>query len=174
MNIFLLHLFFFLQSRRKSNAIYCEAKEERKKRNIVSYRGLGLWCYIIFHRLTPWYESVSSLVYFPLCFYSNIRCVRCLCYYYCTYHYYNVDVVLSSVIGLLRMCSAHVSLKKALPKVRLGHAFARLFSRSSMVLRNIVLLNWGILLVAMVTNALWKVRDLCRENALWKVRQKLS
>lgn len=29
------------------------AKQEKEKRNIVSYRGFGLWCYIIFHRLTP-------------------------------------------------------------------------------------------------------------------------
>lgn len=43
-------IYFFLFSLIVTPSI---AKQEKEKRNIVSYRGFGLWYYIIFHRLTP-------------------------------------------------------------------------------------------------------------------------
>ena len=48
----------------------------------------------------------------------------------------------TSFFLVLRTCSAHVSLKNALPKVRLGHAFARLFSRSLDMMQSDWLLLW--------------------------------
>ena len=85
----------------------------------------------------------KPLVYFPLCYYSNIRCVVCtssICHYLSLF---------SFVVCYLSTAHVFCATKKknALPKVRLGHAFARLVSRS------FVLLLWycAIFLVATPT-----------------------
>ena len=71
-----------------------------------------------------------------------------MCYYYCTYHYYNVDVVLSSVIDLLRTCSAHVSLNEEIKCTTKGTIRPRLrapISRSLVWLPWYCAILWGIL-----------------------------
>ena len=146
MNIFPFHLFFLLLLRKERHLLIFfrfalqEKKEQKKKHCLISwlrsmvkrkkipqtypmirisvFTGLLPFVLLLQHPMCP--MSVLLLLYIPL---LQCRCSTVVCY----------------------LSNAHVFcaclFKKALPKVRLGHAFARLISRSSMVLRNLVLLN---------------------------------